>query len=247
MSQGHLHICHSFQLFVHMVNCYIGFVWKVGEGVSSKIKVVQPRIYEHMAEIKFEDLCIDDYPSLSNGIIRDCIIEEQDLDKLEFSQVVFKNVIFINVAFTNSLFTDVVFENCDLSNANFLGANMHRVECKGSKMLGINLADSNFQHVLFDECMLNLSAFGYGRLKHVLFSDCRMHNADFYECTFKKMDFDTCELNEASFHHTPLKGIDLSNSTFQQLTVSVEDLRGCTISSEQAVGFATMLGLIIKE
>ena len=124
---------------------------------------------------------------------------------------------------------------------------MHRVECKGSKMLGAHLADSHFQHVLFDNCILNLAAFGYSQLKHVQFTNCMMEQTDLYECTFKKVAFDGCTLNDANFHQTSLKGIDLSNSSFDRLTVSIDSLRGCTITPNQAIGFASMLGLIVKE
>ena len=50
-----------------------------------------------------------------------------------------------------------------------------------------------------------------------------------------------------NFAGTPLKGIDISSSTYQSLSVSLEDLTGCEVSPEQAIGFAAMLGLKIKE
>ncbi|WP_342670991.1 hypothetical protein [Peribacillus loiseleuriae] len=50
-----------------------------------------------------------------------------------------------------------------------------------------------------------------------------------------------------NFARTSLKGIDISSSTFQRLNVSLEDLDGCEVPSEQAIGFAAILGLKIKE
>ncbi|WP_318263861.1 hypothetical protein [Peribacillus simplex] len=61
------------------------------------------------------------------------------------------------------------------------------------------------------------------------------------------MKFETCRLNEVNFSRTPLKGIDISSSTFQRITVSPEDLKGCEVSPDQAIVFAAMLGLKIKE
>src|SRR5699024_6639079 len=113
--------------------------------------------------------------------IKDCIIDGKNIEKLEFSHVLFSNVIFLNVSFTNMVLTDVTFQNCDVSNADFMGANMHRVEWIDSKLVGINLADSHFQHVRFENCNLQLGAFGYGSFKHVQFKECMMHNADCYE------------------------------------------------------------------
>src|SRR5690625_3016501 len=143
--------------------------------------------------------------------------------------------------------TDVVFENCDLSNADFMGANIHRVEFRDCKMLGINLSESSLRNVLFDHCILNLSAFGFSSLRQVRFDDCSLKNADCYECKFTKVSFDQSDLNDVNFFNTPLKGIDLSPAQFERLSVSLEDLAGCEVSKDQAIGFAAMIGLKIKE
>ena len=61
------------------------------------------------------------------------------------------------------------------------------------------------------------------------------------------MEFDSCELDGANFTETSLATIDLSSCTYEQVTVSVDKLAGCTVSTEQALGFAKSLGLVIKE
>ena len=68
-----------------------------------------------------------------------------------------------------------------------------------------------------------------------------------FDCKLKKVEFDSCSLDEANFDQTSLKGIDISSSTFDTLTVSVNDLRGCKVSPYQAIQFASLLGLIIKD
>ena len=60
------------------------------------------------------------------------------------------------------------------------------------------------------------------------------------------MVYHECNLNEVNFIGTALKGVDLSNSSFQQLSVSLENLKGCEVSTEQAIGFAVLMGLKIK-
>ncbi|MEH7355139.1 pentapeptide repeat-containing protein, partial [Neobacillus drentensis] len=42
------------------------------------------------------------------------------------------------------------------------------------------------------------------------------------------------------------KGIDISTCTFDRLNVAFESLTGCEVSPEQAIGFATLLGLKVK-
>jgi uncharacterized protein YjbI with pentapeptide repeats len=58
--------------------------------------------------------------------------------------------------------------------------------------------------------------------------------------------FKECDLNEANFEQTPLKGIDLSTCTFERINVSIKDIAGCEVTEDQALGFARLLGLIIK-
>ena len=45
---------------------------------------------------------------------------------------------------------------------------------------------------------------------------------------------------------TKLKGIDLSSCELDGLGVTIEDLDGCIVSSEQVIAFSYLLGLIIK-
>jgi len=215
--------------------------------MSHKVKVEQPRLPRSLEEKYFQKVYDQDESYINACIIKDVAIDGEITGHIEFSQVIFKNVIFNDVSFENIVLTDVVFEKCDLSNTSFMGGNFHRVEFRESKMLGVNLAEASLTNVLFDNCNLNLSAFGYARFKQVKFNHCSMHSADCYECTFNNVAFDTCDLDKANLSGTPLKGIDLSNSTFQMLTLSLEDLYGCEVSTDQAIGFSKLLGLVIKE
>lgn len=60
------------------------------------------------------------------------------------------------------------------------------------------------------------------------------------------MKFYECDINDVDFTATALKGIDISTCTFDNLTVSLDSLNGCEVSSEQAIGFAMLLGLKVK-
>ena len=139
-----------------------------------------------------------------------------------------------------------IFENCDLSNTDFSAGSIHRVEFSDSKILGLNLSDTSLGNVLFHNCNANLISFGYSKLKQVQFDSCSLRNADYFESKFNKVAFKECDLNEANFEGTPLKGIDLSSCTFERLNVSINDLTGCEVNENQALGFARLLGLIIK-
>ncbi|HLR88214.1 MAG TPA: pentapeptide repeat-containing protein, partial [Atopostipes sp.] len=59
--------------------------------------------------------------------------------------------------------------------------------------------------------------------------------------------FDLCNIDSINFRETSMKNTDISTSEFNSIMVSMENLKGCTVSRYQAVYFATLLGLKIKE
>jgi uncharacterized protein YjbI with pentapeptide repeats len=89
--------------------------------------------------------------------------------------------------------------------------------------------EASLGNILFENSNLDLSAFNYASLKQVRFDNCSLLNADYYECKLNKVKFYHCDLNEINFARTPLKGVDISSSTYQRITVLVEDLVGCVV------------------
>lgn len=98
------------------------------------------------------------------------------------------------------------------------------------------------------------------------FSDCVFENCDLanatlrdaslLRCSFvtrhltginrKDVNFIACELTGANFSKTPLAGVDLHQSQFEQLTLEIDNLRGCTVNEQQAQQFLQLLQLHIK-
>jgi uncharacterized protein YjbI with pentapeptide repeats len=211
--------------------------------MSTTIKIQKPKIPQ---DIKPVDFYQNEEKYFEMCTINDCVIKNEDIHRIRFEQVVFKNVIFQDVSFKYIELTDVVFDHCDLSNTDFRNGSIHRVEFKDSKILGLNLSDASLGNVLFQNCNAPLISFGYSKLKQVVFDSCLLRNADYYEAKFTKVGLEKCDINEANFERTPLKGMDLSSCTFDRLNVSMSDLAGCAVTSDQAIGFARLLGLIIK-
>lgn len=59
---------------------------------------------------------------------------------------------------------------------------------------------------------------------------------------FSQLIISGCNIDGANFEQTSLKGIDISTSTFNTLNVSMDELKGCKISSYQAIQFAVLMG-----
>ena len=79
----------------------------------------------------------------------------------------------------------------------------------------------------------------------VNFINNQMKNNSFNECQYKKVSYEECQLAESEFINTSLATLDFSSCDIQQIIVPVENLRGLTVSSEQAVALASLLGLKI--
>ena len=54
------------------------------------------------------------------------------------------------------------------------------------------------------------------------------------------------DLTQAQFFKTSLRDIDLSNSLIDGIAISLEDIKGATISELQAVDLISLIGVKIK-
>ena len=72
-----------------------------------------------------------------------------------------------------------------------------------------------------------------------------MMNSSFNECSYRKVSYETCNLSESEFINTSLATLDFSTCEIHQVIIPMEQLKGLTVSTEQAVQSAQLLGLKI--
>lgn len=210
------------------------------------MKIDKPKLPKELYEIDVPSL-LDEDRYISRGIIRSWGINELPEGKITFDQIHFQDVSFDGVQFEQVEFIDCHFDRCDLSNVNMGDAILHRLEINQSKLVGMQCSQSRLGHILIQDSVANYASFSFSQFKNVRFQQTALSKSDFFESGFTKVEFDSCELDGANFTETSLATIDLSSCTYEQVTVSVDKLAGCTVSTEQALGFAKSLGLIIKE
>ena len=213
-------------------------------GIS--LKIASPKISKSLQELNVQNALLEDY-YVSDGLVTTLELDQEQEDKIIFDQIHFQHISMEGVRFHQVEFVDCLFEKCDLSNVDFGNSVFHRVEIQASKLVGANLSQSRMTEVKIVDSVANYVTMSFSKLKKVLFSKIAFNRADFIEASFDKVGFENCELNEVNFTGTALTGIDLSSNTYEQLTVSLDQMQNCTVSSEQAIGFAKSLGLIIKE
>ncbi|CAM3235827.1 pentapeptide repeat-containing protein [Filibacter tadaridae] len=167
--------------------------------------------------------------------------------RLSFDDCLFKDVSFAGSDLKSAEFVDVRFDTCDFSNANLQNATFHRCEIVNSKLTGTDFANSSMGHTLVSECDGRYMNFSFSRMKEVEFSTCNLTDSEFYECTFKGVRFKLCKMDNINFMETELNGVDLSESTYDRIEVTLPKIAGCIVSTDQAIGFARVLGLSVKE
>ncbi|MBD7946063.1 MULTISPECIES: pentapeptide repeat-containing protein [Psychrobacillus] len=210
------------------------------------MKITAPKCREELEAINIKDALEEDY-YISNGTISSLEGITEWEERVVFDQIHFQQASFESLHFYQVEFIDCIFEKCDLSNVVMDQALFHRVEFIECKLFGANITDGRLTDVRLVENLANYLNLSFSKLKKVSFTKCILNHADFVDSTFQQVELENCELNEANFTDTSLNGIDLSTSTYENLIVSMEDLKGCTVSMEQAIGFAKSLGVIIKE
>lgn len=65
--------------------------------------------------------------------------------------------------------------------------------------------------------------------------------------TLLNVEFSDSNLEKMQLSGSKLAGIDLSSCEFNQIGVTKEDVKGCIVSTQQAIAFARVFGLIVNE
>lgn len=211
------------------------------------MKMDAPRISRELPRKGFKEIFYEEDFSLETCEVVDSVFDNEVIDKIRLYDVVIKDCSFIQTDFGRADMTDVIFDGCNLSNAVLRKSSIHRVVFRNCKLVGVDFSESGFGNVGIEDSVLNLAAFGESKLEKVIFKNTALKGTDYFNCKLKNVEFQECLLDGANFSDTSLKGIDIRTSTFDELLVDLKDLRGCKVSSYQAIQFASLMGLVIKD
>lgn len=170
----------------------------------------------------------------------------RDVTDLTASECEFDHVMFEGSG-RGSRFTDIVFRGCDLSAAVFDEASFCRCRFENCRVLGTSLIRASFRDVTFAETVLDYANFSGSSFTGVRLDRCRLCEAALSMCTLKQTVFRECDLGRAEFTDTRLAGTDLSDSDISGILVKPSDLKGVTVNRDQAVVFAALLGIQVKD
>lgn len=209
------------------------------------MKLHAPKIPYDLTETTFDTIFNDN--ELTDCAIYAATQAGQQLTDMRIYYSVLKQCDFSHTNVHHIDLTDVRFENCDFSNATFSLASIHRAQFINCKFVGTKFTKSSFGHVLFDQCVLTMASFEGSKIDHMLLCHSTLQQFDLYDMTIKALQFDQCDLSGAIVEQTQLKNVDLSRSYFDTITIEPHHLKGCIVSPQQAIYFASLLGLVIAE
>ena len=186
---------------------------------------------------------------VSNTVLCDHELCYEEANEATFETVLFRGCLLEGVDFSGCTFRDVRFSGCRFIRCSMDRAWLNRVDVVDCSAPGLSLAQARIASTLFSSCDLsyaNLSESSIDRLRAV---GTRFCEAAMQRAKLKHVELDGCDLTRLDVFGTPLFVIDVSSCTFTAPVLSADyrELRGCTVSPEQALALAELLGVRIAE
>jgi uncharacterized protein YjbI with pentapeptide repeats len=178
----------------------------------------------------------------------DTLFEGLDIEcsrQIEFNGCVFKRVHFIG-EFQKAQFIDCILDHCDFSNTQFQDSRFYRVKLLGCKGIGTNFNKAKWQFVQLEESMLNYSEHSDGTIQDTMIKNCDFSQSSFFTAILQRIKLNKVDFSDADFSDTPLVGLDFSDCIIDRIRVSMNQIKGLTINSEQASMLIRLLGVEVK-
>jgi uncharacterized protein YjbI with pentapeptide repeats len=178
--------------------------------------------------------------------IGDLSLEGTKAKELEFDGVAFSKTNLSRTRWSMLRLVDGRLLGCDLANAQWLNANLRRIEMSRCRLTGVGLARARIGHTRFTDCKCDHAGFQESVFESCQFDGCDLREADFQEADLRGVVFAGCDLRGATLVGAKLAGADFRGSTVDGLNVRGEDLRGAIVNASQAIGFAALVGIVVK-
>lgn len=182
-----------------------------------------------------------------NKLFIECQEERLDEIEIELSKCEFQSCHFCHSSFAHCDLSDTVFKECDFSNCDFSQSNFVRVTFENCKLVGCNFSEASFYQIEIKKSNLSYANFSLGVLKQVSIYNSKAQSSSFQEVKWEKIKLEETDFTLAQFFRTTLNHIDFSSCNIEGIVVRLEDLKGVTTTQYQAIQFAKLLGIIIKE
>ncbi len=179
-------------------------------------------------------------------------IKDVFLEGIESEDVSFESSALVGVTLLNSTIVDFELIDSKLERCNFSNTKLKKGYLKGgimsaSKATGLDISEGELKYIKFKDCKIDLANFSFAHFKEVEFHNCVLSGASFQGTDLNKVIFSGCDLTDADFSQSKIYSVDLRGSNVNGVMMDISNFKNLTVDPLQAVYFASLLGLKIKE
>ncbi|MBN2086660.1 MAG: pentapeptide repeat-containing protein [Anaerolineales bacterium] len=164
-----------------------------------------------------------------------------------FETMVFRKAVLGPSRLAKPRLADCHLENSDLSGIVWEQARFRRVEFLECRIIGAQLLESDYEDVLFRNCILERAVISSAKFRAARFSKCKLREASFEYTDLSGVVFEDCDLTRADLRRAKLAGADLRGSQLDGVQAGPEEFSGAIVDSTQALQIAGLLGVVIRE
>lgn len=205
-----------------------------------------PRLPSRGLDVETMPPPLADGTSYSQVVVSHAELHDQVADDVLFEQVLFRRVNLMQTNLSRAQMLDVRFETCDLVGAEWEKVHLNRVECIGSRLMGLKLIKAEIENVFVKDCNAEFAIFWDAVFKGVRFEHCILGETSFERADLSGVVFHDCDLRKADLRGAKLVGTDFRGSRIDGLQVGLKELRGAIVDPSQTLYLAALLGITVK-
>lgn len=169
------------------------------------------------------------------------------LHEKEFYKCTFESCDFSKAVLTQCRFENCTFNKCDLSLAKLKGAEFIDVSFTGSKLIGIDWAETlSISGLKFNQCRLDHSVFYSVEMRFTSFEECVLKGADFERANLTKAVFTLSDLEGCKFRETNLTSADFTGAINYSINPNLNKIRKAVFSLPDALALLNCFDIVIK-
>ncbi|MFT7507486.1 MAG: hypothetical protein ACI92I_000641 [Acidimicrobiales bacterium] len=171
----------------------------------------------------------------------------EPLDDLSLEKVFLEGVTLNQCKIADFSALDCIFSGCNFAGVGVEQPYFTRLEVKGCRMQGIQLAQARVFDSAFFSSKLNTANFRFSKIKKVLFDSCDLSEVDFINAELKDVVFTNCNLSGANFSQAVLTDVDIAGSQIENIIIDPASIKQMFVDTGQALYLSSIFGLKIRD
>ena len=212
---------------------------------TAAIEPREPERPDEDASQTFPDLELSDDALYQNLRVDDLERESQRAEGVSFERVLLQRASFKDSKLIRASLYDTTLVMPNLSGCIFEGLIGERIVIQEARALGARLSGAVLDDLRVTGGDWRYALFLESRFKSSVFEGVNLREASFQGANLSGLRFIGCDLSRADFRDARLNGTDFRGSRIEGLLVHEKNLRGATISPEQAIDLVHLLGVTV--